>query len=402
MEPLYTAACDEIDAAADVLNELSQDIWKNPELNFKEVHAHGVLTDFLETRGLSVERNYALDTGFRSVTGTGDDGPHVAILCEYDALPEIGHGCGHNLIAEVGIAAGLGVQAAFKANGKPLGKLTIMGTPAEEGGGGKVDMVNAKCFDGIDAVLMAHPAPIDAGLITWLAYNNVTVKYLGKAAHASAFPWDGVNALDAAVLCYQNVSCLRQQFKPDWRVSGVIKNGGAMAGIIPDITELDFYACAPTKEELEGIIQKLDNCFQSAASSTGCTVEICWGKKPYTDVIHNTTMIDLYLKHAKSVGVDFDAHGVAGNAGLPAASTDMGNVSYVVPSIQPVFYIGTNAANHTREFTEASGDPKAQPYTLAVGKALAMTAIDIFTQPDTLQKIKEEFAKKITMDDTHM
>lgn len=394
MKPLYKAACDEIDAAATALNELSLEIWNHPEENFQETHAHKVLTDFLEPRGLNVEKNYIVETGFRSVFGTTEDGPHVAVLCEYDALPEIGHGCGHNLIAEVGIAAGIGVHAAFKANGKPLGKLTIMGTPAEEGGGGKIDMINAKCFDDVDVAMMAHPAPFDIAALEFLAIDQVEVKFHGKAAHASAFPWDGVNALDAAVLCYQNVSCMRQQLKPTWRVHGIIKNGGVKPNIIPELTELEYYARTPSKRELEELIKKLDSCFQSAAAATGCTVEICWRGRPFLDVITNKTTSNLYLNNAKLVGVDFDAHGPPDKANIPAGSTDMGNVSYVVPSIHPMFYIGTNAVNHTRGFTEASGDPKAQPFTIAVGKALAMTAMDIFTQPETLKSIKEEFAQR--------
>lgn len=399
MADLHKTACNEIDALADALNDLSQDIWKAPELKMKEVHAHRVLTDFLENRGLSVDRHFVLDTGFRSVVGSASEGPHVAILCEYDALPGIGHGCGHNLIAEVGIAASLGVHAAIKASGTPLGKLTILGTPGEEGGGGKIDMINAKIFDDVDVAMMAHPAPFDAKSIMWLAFDSVKVTYHGKAAHGTAFPFHGVNALDAAVLCYQSVACMRQQCKPDWRVMGIISNGGNEAGVITELSELQFYAFAQTKLDLETLRKKLDGCFNSAATATGCTVDISWGDHTYYDVINNQVMADLYFKHAKSVGIDFEAHG---SAELPGAATDMGNVSYVVPSIHPLFYIGASVFNHTREFTEVSGDAKAQPYTLAVAKALAMTAIDVFTQPETLRSIKDEFNNSVSLDSTNM
>ncbi|XP_053398312.1 peptidase M20 domain-containing protein 2-like [Mercenaria mercenaria] len=231
----------------------------------------------------------------KSVFGESTDGPHIVVICEYDALPVIGHACGHNLIAEVGLAAGIGIRAALKGSEKPLGKvgqsagigtrpalksseksldkLTILGTPAEEGGGGKIDMIEAGVFMDVDVALMAHPAPVNQDAIHALAIDQVTVKYHGHAAHASAFPWNGVNALDAAVLCYQNVSCHRQQFKPTWRVHGVIKNGGTKPNIIPDLTELEFYARTPSKEELSVLMEKLDLCFKSAATATGCTVE---------------------------------------------------------------------------------------------------------------------------------
>lgn len=390
---LYRKSCDAIDNAAKDLHEISHKIWSNPEENFEEFKAHQNITEFLAEREFVVDRNYVVETGFRSVVGS-DTGPHIAVLCEYDALPGIGHACGHNLISEVGLAAGIGIRAAMKASGKSLGKLTILGTPAEEGCGGKINMIDAGVFKDVDVALMAHPAPFNLDAFHSLAIEQVNVKYHGKAAHASAFPWNGVNALDAAVLCYQNVSCMRQQMKPAWRTHGIIKNGGAKPNIIPDLTELEFYARTPTRKELDELKNKLDQCFNSAAAATGCTVDVKWEGKPYYDMRNNKTTSDLFLKHAKSLGVDFDVHGTAHFGGnVPRGSTDMGNVSYHVPSIHPMFYIGSEAMNHTKEFTEASGDEKAQPYTLAVAKAVATTAIDLMFNPDLLNKAKEEFKR---------
>lgn len=391
MNSLHKAACEEIDASAAELHDLSQEIWNHPEENFQEIFAHGLLTNFLEKRGLHVDRNFVINTGFRSVTGSSENGPHVAVLCEYDALPEIGHACGHNLIAEAGIAAGLGIIAAFKTNGKALGKLSILGTPAEEGGGGKITMIDANFFCDVDVALMAHPSPVNRYAYNSLAIERVIVKFVGKASHASMFPWDGVNALDAAVLCYQNVSCMRQQLKPSWRVHGIIKHGGVKANIIPEFTELVFYARTPTKEELQVLMTKLEQCFHSAASATGCTVKISTAGTPYLNHINNKVLSDLYFDNARAVGIDFDKYGVKPGQTVPAGSTDMGNVSHVVPSIHPTFYIGTDVASHTRAFALAAGDPNAQKYTLSVGKAMAMTAIDVFTKPKLLQKIKQDF-----------
>ncbi|KAL3882775.1 hypothetical protein ACJMK2_029082 [Sinanodonta woodiana] len=349
MDDAKQAACDAIERAKDDLFKVSQDIWSHPEENFQEHLAHEALTSFLEKHGFNVEKNFHLQTAFRAVLGDGNTGPHVAVLCEYDALPEIGHACGHNLIAEVGVAAALGVKAAFESVGKPVGKFTVLGTPAEEGGGGKIDLINAGVFNGVDVAMMAHPAPYNVEAIEFLAIKSVTVKFLGKAAHASAFPWEGVNALDAAVLCYQSVSCLRQQMKPTWRVH-VIKY----------------------------ILQNLQ-------------AEINWSTRPNLNVVNNMTIVNLYRTNAVSVGVDFEKYGVPEGSNIPTGSTDMGNVSHVVPSIHPMFYIGSTSVNHTRDFTGASGDPIAQPFTLAQGKALAMTALDILSNPAIVGKAKDEF-----------
>ncbi|XP_060596047.1 peptidase M20 domain-containing protein 2-like [Ruditapes philippinarum] len=392
MTDLKQKAYDAIDEIATDLDKISKDIWENPEENFEEVKAHANITAFLEEKGFQVERNYITKTGFRSTFGENSDGPHIVVICEYDALPLIGHACGHNLIAEVGLASGIGIRAALGNSEKPLGKLTILGTPAEEGGGGKIDMIKAGVFKDVDIAMMAHPSPFNLAAFHSLAIEQVTVKYHGQSAHASAFPWNGVNALDAAVLCYQNVSCLRQQFKPTWRVHGVIKNGGSKPNIIPDLTELEFYARTPTKSELTVLMEKVDKCFESAAAATGCTVEISWSGRPYYDMKNNKTMSDLYYKNGTQLGIDFDKHGVAhfdGNA--PTGSTDMGNVSYETPSIHPMFYIGTDAVNHTKGFTAASGDQVAQKYTIAVAKAIAATAIDILQDPKLLARIKEEY-----------
>lgn len=396
MAELKQKAYDAIDKASKDLESVANFIWSNPEENYPEVKAHERITDFLESIGFQVERNFITKTGFRSVFGSSADGPNVAVICEYDALPVIGHACGHNLITEVGLAASIGLKAAFDSSGKPLGQVTILGTPAEEGGGGKIDMIEAGVFKDVDVALMAHPAPFNHDAFKALAIDQVKVKYHGKSAHASAFPWKGVNALDAAVLCYQNVSCYRQQFHPSWRVHGVIKNGGEKPNIIPDLTELEFYARTPTKTELTILMEKLDQCFKSAATATGCTVDIIWSKKPYYDMKNNHTISDLYHKNAKEIGVDFDLHGTGHFAGdVPTGSTDMGNVSYEVPSIHPMFYIGTDAVNHTKDFATASGSDKAQPYTLKVAKAITATAIDVLLDRSVLAKAKDEFDRNV-------
>lgn len=392
MADLKQVACSAIDKQAEDLSLLSKEIWDHPELNFNEVYSHDYLTKFLEDRGFPVDRKYRNETAFRAVLGDHSSGPHVAVLCEYDALPEIGHACGHNLIAEVGVAAGIGIKAAFEKAGKPLGKLSVIGTPGEEGGGGKIILLEEGVFDDVDVAMMSHPAPIDALNVGFNAINTVRVTYKGRASHAAAFPWEGVNALDAAVTAYQSVSNLRQQMKPTWRVHGIISKGGVKPNIIPEEAELEYYIRAPIKKELDVLTEKVINCFHSAAKATGCTVEVKFEVRPYLDVIHNKSLLKTYEENIKTFG----HYGTLTTSEFPAGgSTDMGNVSYVVPSIHPMYYIGSDAFNHTREFNTATGDPAAQPFTLSQGKALAMTAIDVFTNPELLQRIKDDFAKDL-------
>lgn len=392
MADLKQVACSAIDNQAEDLSILSKEIWDHPELNLNEVYSHDYLTKFLEDRGFPVDRKYKHETAFRAVLGDHSSGPHVAVLCEYDALPEIGHACGHNLIAEVGVAAGIGIKAAFEKAGKPLGKLSVIGTPGEEGGGGKIILLEEGVFDDVAVAMMSHPAPLDALAVGFNAINSVRVTYKGRASHAAAFPWEGVNALDAAVTAYQSVSNLRQQMKPTWRVHGIISKGGVKPNIIPDEAELEYYIRAPIKKELDVLTEKVINCFHSAANATGCTVEVKFEGRPYLDVIHNNSLLKTYEENIKTFG----HYGTLSASEFPAGgSTDMGNVSYVVPSIHPMYYIGSDAFNHTREFTTATGDPAAQSFTLSQGKALAMTAIDVFTNSELLQRIKDDFAKDL-------
>lgn len=231
LELLKLRAAECIDAAAERLGALSRSIWSEPELAYEEHHAHGVLTRFFQSEtpagSWTVQPHYQLATAFRAEWGSprGWAAPrplHLGFLCEYDALPGIGHACGHNLIAEVGAAAALGVKGALESlAGLPLPvKVIVLGTPAEEDGGGKIDLIEAGAFKNLDVVFMAHPSQENAAYLPDVAEHDVTVKYYGKASHAAAYPWEGLNALDAAVLAYNNLSVLRQQLKPTWRVHG--------------------------------------------------------------------------------------------------------------------------------------------------------------------------------------
>ncbi|XP_051816928.1 peptidase M20 domain-containing protein 2 [Acanthochromis polyacanthus] len=390
--------CRSIDEAEAKLHSLSQDIWSCPELAYQENKAHSRLVEFFsQEEGWKVDAHFKLQTAFRACWSTKGseqkDVVSVGFLCEYDALPGIGHACGHNLIAEVGAAAALGLKAVLENTHKlPVRvEVTVLGTPAEEEGGGKIDLLNEGAFDGLDVVFMAHPLQDDAPYLPLVAEHDVTLKYHGKASHASAYPWEGINALDAAVLCYNNLSAFRQQMKPDWRVHGIIKHGGVKPNIIPAYTELEYYLRTPSRAELPVLKEKAERCFRSAAVATGCEVEVQYAKNAFDNLLRNRTLEDLYEINGKSLGMEFTTDEEVLNKA--SVSTDFGNVTFVVPGIHPYFYIGSKALNHTEEYTVASGDDEAQFFTLRTAKALAMTALDVLMHPELLQKVKQEFTE---------
>ncbi|CAH3149965.1 unnamed protein product [Porites evermanni] len=257
-----------IEGFAPELYQLNQQIWRKPELCYQEKYAHEVLTTFFKDKGFEVTKHYTLETAFRASSGSCGKRV-VGLICEYDALPGIGHACGHNLIAEVGVGAALGIKAALEASNQDLGKVVVLGTPAEEGGGGKVKMIQNGCFDEVDFCLMAHPKSFSCVYPTCLAMQDVKVTFHGLSSHAAAFPWEGINALDAAVMAYSSLSVLRQQLRPTWRLHGIITNGGAKPNIIPDKTSMEYFVRAPTEGELNELREKVHRCFESAAQATG-------------------------------------------------------------------------------------------------------------------------------------
>ncbi|KAL1443782.1 hypothetical protein MTO96_045832, partial [Rhipicephalus appendiculatus] len=318
--------------------------------------------------------------------------PCIALLCEFDALPDIGHACGHNLIAEASVGAALAVQEAMKSISDISGKLVILGTPAEESHCGKEQLIRMGALNGIDAVLMAHPSPADILTVALTALHQIVVRFKGKAAHAAGSPWEGINALDAAVASYVNIGLLRQQLKTTTRVHGVITDGGKYPNVIPEASEAIYYVRAPSTEELVEVKRKVKACFQAAAEATGCTVEI-EEHLPYMHVIHNHAMARTYRKHAHALGVTF-LDEVVKDLPSSGASTDCGNVSHRVPTIHPVFGIGNiqGPANHTREFADVANAADSQPPTLRAAKALALTALDLLTDPELMSEAKREFA----------
>ncbi|GAB4331798.1 MAG: amidohydrolase [Dehalococcoidia bacterium] len=387
-----TRALEAIDAADGELRSLSRAIHARPELAYEEVYAHDAITALLEAHGFAVDRSaYGLKTAFRAVAGSGK--PVIAILCEYDALPGIGHACGHNLIAAAGVAAGIGAAAAIPAG---QGTVVVFGTPAEERCGGKVDLINAGAFDDVDVAMMVHPIggrSVAAGVAAtrWLptAIHALNVRYIGKNAHAGASPWEGVNALDAFVLAYNAIAVLRQQMPPSARVHGIVTRGGEAPNIIPDLVEARFFIRESTMATLEALERRVLACFEGAATATGCRLEHEWEGNAFSDMLISSPLIQAYERHAAAAGLEVHPQPV--HAG---GSTDMGNVSYVVPSIHPMFGIKTDDGNHTPGFTEGAGQPEAEDVMLKAAKALALTAVSVATDPALLSQARAEFRER--------
>jgi len=366
---------DEIDRLSDVLVDVSHQIWERPELCFEERFAHDLLCDTLDASGVPAGRHaYELETAFEAAAGS--TGPTVAVLCEYDALPDIGHACGHNVIAAAGLGAGLATAALADELG---GRVRILGTPAEEGGGGKVFMIRRGAFEGLDAAMMVHPADHDLPTLTTLAIHTLEVEYTGVAAHAAAAPHLGRNALDAAVLGYVNVAALRQHIRPDERVHGVFPEAGDKPNIVPRHASAFWYVRAATVERLEELKTRVVACLEAGAMAAGCVMDLRWIDPPYSDMVDDDRLLDRYERNATALGRPFADAEVVGPV---VGSTDMGNVSHVVPSIHPLVAVAPAGVSiHTPEFASHAGGPAGDRAVIDGAKALAATIIDCWLDP---------------------
>jgi amidohydrolase len=388
VKPRVTAA---VDALADELERLSHQLHDNPELAFKEDKAHAWLTDFLAKHGATVERGVGgLATAFRATIPGVAPGPTVAIMAEYDALPGIGHACGHNVIATAGVGAGAAVARALGT--LPFaGQLQIIGTPAEEGGAGKVKLMDAGVFDGVDAAMMIHGR---CGTQVWrptLGIIKAKVEFFGQAAHASSWPWRGVNALNAVISLFNALDAMRQQIRTDARVHGVITRGGEQANIIPEYTSAEFYLRATTVPYCHELLRRFTAAAEGAATATGCRVQVTADPTVHEPMKANPTMADLF--RANLVYIDFPEDPDDGQAGY--GSTDCGNVSQRLPTIHPYIRISPDGVpGHSRDFAQWARSPLARAGMVAGAKALALTALDLLAAPDTLARARADFARE--------
>ena len=389
VEALKIAVCAEVDRLADQLLHASHEIHAHPELNFEEHFAHDLLVDQLRSAGLDTTPHaYGVDTAFEAAAG--DQGFNVAVLCEYDALPGIGHACGHNVIATAGLGAGL---AAAAVAGEAGGILRIMGTPAEEGGGGKIEMARRGAFDNVGAAMMVHPADADLISMDTVALQELHVQYHGKAAHAAAAPWDGRNALDAAVLGYMNIAAMRQHIRPTERIHGVFTKGGDKANIVPAETAMEWIVRSATIESLQPLKQRVLTSLESAATACACTIDVEWHGHTYSDMIDNGPMVAAYVNNASRVGRTVVDPAAVGRRVV--GSTDMGNISYLVPSIHPMIKVAADGvAIHTVEFAEWARSPDGDKAVLDGAKSMAMTIVDLWTSADLREATTAAFAER--------
>lgn len=353
------------------LREISKWLHDNPETAFQEFESSRRLAGFLAENGFEVTYPaYGLETAFEANIGAGDH--QVVICCEYDALPGVGHACGHNIIATSSLGAGISLSELSDELGI---RLTVLGTPAEEGGGGKIHLIEAGAFSEAAAALMIHPSVRDLADPRLLAAQGLTVEFHGREAHAAATPHVGVNALDAFVHAYNGVSVLRQQFEPGDRVHGVIDVGGVAPNVIPAYTRSRWIIRAETASRFETLREKVLACFDAAARATGCRLETTPEGEPYVDLVSNPTMTDLFVANSALLGREMPTHDQLREPVY--ASSDMGNVSHIVPSIHPSLRIDTDAVNHQPEFATATITPSGQQAIRDGALGLAYTVIDM-------------------------
>jgi amidohydrolase len=385
---LAKAIDDAVDHEHAALAQLSRDIHANPELRFEEHKAAAWIAELLRARGFEVEHGLAgMSTALRARKGD-PKGPRVAILGEYDALPEIGHACGHNLIATSAVGAFLAAAAVVDRSG---GEVVFLGTPAEEGGGGKIKMIEAGVFEGLSAAMMFHPFDRDILAHPALASVWLVMTFRGKPAHAAAAPHDGTSALTACMDTFRLVDGQRVHFRDGVRVHGYITNGGQAVNIIPELAACELSVRAATVAELERVRAIVERCARGAALASDVTVEIV-ARQGYRDMRNNLAM-------ARSFGAHLDASTPGGRQAretdprVGAGSTDMGDVSHVVPSIHPYLAIvdENEALCHQHRFAAASASARGLSTASVAAKALARTAIELLTDEALRRSIDEEW-----------
>lgn len=393
---LKRRACEAVDRWAGELIETADWIHAHPELGHQEIEASRRLADILATNGAEVEMGTAgMETAFKAVLAGSKPGPTIAVLAEYDALPGLGHGCGHNLIATSALGAGLALTDVLP---DLPGAVWVLGTPAEESAapnaGGKVHMVRAGTFDDVDASIMFHPASETTMTDERsLAARGFEFYFHGKAAHAAGAPEEGINALDGVVAMYNAVSMLRQQVKSDVRIHGIILAGGAAANIIPDYAAIRYRTRADDADYLEEVVQKVVACAEGAAKATGCRLE--WNEylPPYENTVPNRTLMGLMKGNLEALGLEVSTSRKRTSRG----STDFGNVTRKVPGVEARIGIteSWDVPGHSTQFEQAAGTDRGRQAMLAAAKALAMTAIDLLGNAETLAEAKRTFTEDL-------
>ncbi|HJH01062.1 MAG TPA: M20 family metallopeptidase [Aerococcus urinaeequi] len=371
------------------LRGLSDYIFANPELGHQEFKSSKAHIELLEKHGFTVETPYAgFDTAFRATFDSGQAGPTIAYLSEYDALPSIGHGCGHNMLGTVDTGAGIALSKVINQTG---GRVIVLGTPAEETTGTKVDMANSGVFDDVDLAMCTHPSDENTMSGTSMAIHPIAFEFFGKPAHAAEAPEEGINALDAILNLFNNINSLRQEMRSSARVHGIITHGGDAANVIPEYTRAEFYVRALDTPYMEVLSEKIINCAKAAALASGCTMKHTDFENIYKDMITNETLSAAYNENARDLGIEMVPEKLGENG-----SIDMGDVSHVVPSIHSYYSItnGKRVIGHTPEFRDCTQTQFAYDMMMKVVETLARTGVDVISKPELLAEIQTEFANQ--------
>lgn len=386
LEAMKTKVQAEIDKYQDEFWQTAEYIHANPELRFEEFKAAKALCDLLENHGFEVQRGYCeLPTAFRAVKEGKAGGPTIGLLCEYDALVEIGHACGHNLIGTISAAAGIAVSSILE---EVAGKIVVLGTPAEEGGGGKVLILNRGGMDDLDCAMIIHPTDKTMVDDVSLANSEITFRFTGKSAHAAAYPQEGVNALEAVIATFNNINGIRLNLPKDASVHGIITKGGIATNIITENAECMFSVRAMKRSVLNVVLEKVKNCARAAALSTGCSLEMVMSEgHNYDEIDNNVLMKELLHKNFDLLGEPVAPR--LADKGM--GSTDMGNVTLAMPGFQAYIGLGEGAVTHTPEFAQFSTGETGYHALITAAKALAMTTVDLLAQPELVEQAKAEF-----------
>ncbi|OKI06332.1 hypothetical protein A6A06_37210 [Streptomyces sp. CB02923] len=381
-----------LDAARDPLLLLARDLHAHPETAFAEHHAADALTRLLADAGFAVERGTAgLPTAFTATAGPADADLTVGLCLEYDALPDLGHACGHNLIA----AAGAGAALALAAVAGDLGlRVKALGTPAEEGGGGKILMLDAGAFDDVSCAMMVHPGPSDDFGGTSRASRGVEAEYRGRAAHAAIAPHDGLNAADACVVAQTALALLRQQLPDGVRMHGIVTHGGDRTNIIPETARMSWQLRADTLGELETLWPRVRACFEAGALASGCELTLTEPSPAYADLRQDAWLGDTYARHVRALGRTPESAVAIG------ASTDMGNISHFLPAIHPTIGLSCRARPHTREFAGVTTGEHADRAVLDGALAMALTAADLAADAGQRARVTETHRARTGAADT--
>lgn len=386
MNNLYEKITQSIESHLDDYMAMVKSMYENPEIGFKEYKTQKLLADYLIKAGFETKLSVACETDFVAEYKSAKNGPVIAFMCEYDALPEVGHGCAHNLIAGIGIAAGEALKSIADEIG---GTIRVVGTPAEENFGGKVHMAKAGVFDDVDAALMVHPGTKNGVGGKSNALNPVKFEFFGKNAHGCQ-PQDGASALDAAVMTFMQINLMRQFVEPNTFIHGIIRDGGQAANVIPAYASMEYYFRAPTMKYALEVTNKAIACAEGACKATGTTFKTSIYECPYEDTLINYALADMLTEKYQLLGVeDIEPVNEVG-----AGSTDVGSVSYVCPTIQGSIKIAeTCVTGHSKEMAAATISEMGKNGLVKAAQGIAFVACDLICEPEKLQLVKDEFAK---------